>query len=415
MDRGTSDEPVYTATRLTKTVTSSGADAGQLDETFIDGTTRFSVKLLQRVSKSANENSNYMISPISVQMALAMAANGADNDTRAELERLLCGEIYEEGDIIKCGTMEMHLEELNAYLNAYVKQLAESQDVIFENANAIWMHNNQSELSINEDFLKRISGFSAECFEAPFDESTVTDINNWVNYHTRGMIPILLEEIPDSVVMYLINAIVFDGEWKEQFEENRIDHEFVFHNADGSEQTVTGMRAEEGTYLESDGATGFVKYYKGGKFGFAALLPEEGMTPEEYIAGLNPDDFARIFEEKTNQSVNVTIPKFSSDYDTELSEVLQALGVKEAFQPSADFSQMGNTKTGALYISRVLHKTHIEVDEKGTKAAAVTAVEMKNDACMPQEMVILDRPFVYAIMDMETNLPVFIGVQNTMQ
>ncbi len=418
MDQGTKEEPVYTAMNLTKTVDASQTSSENLDETFIDGTTRFSVKLLQKVAERADSNANYMISPTSIQMALAMAANGADNNTKTELERLLCGEIYEEGDIVKCGTLEMHIEDLNLYLNAYVKQLADSEDVIFENANAVWMHNNKERLSVKEDFLKRISGFSAECFEAPFDESTVTDINNWVNYHTREMIPTLLDEISEDVVMYLINAIAFEGEWEEQFEEYQVDNAFVFHCADKTEQTVTGMRSEEDVYLESDCAKGFVKYYKGGKFGFAALLPQEGMTPEEYIRGLSAEDFMKLFKGKTYDTVNVEIPKFSSDYDMELSEVLEALGVKEAFTPNADFSQMADTGTGLLYINRVLHKTHIEVDEKGTKAAAVTAVEMKANSCEePREpkTVILDRPFVYAIMDMETNLPIFIGVQNSVK
>lgn len=419
MDRGDMEEPVYTAMNLTKTVDVSESEAKKPDEIFIDGTARFSVKLFQKVTENADKNSNYMISPTSIQMALAMAANGADSDTKTELERLLSGEIYEEGDVIKCGTLDMHIEDLNLYLNSYVKQLADSEDIIFENANAVWTKNDKEDISVKQDFLERISGFSAECFKAPFDASTMTDINNWVNYHTRGMIPSLLNEIPADVVMYLLNAIAFEGEWKEQFEENQIDNAFVFHSADGIEQTVIGMRAEEKVYLESDCAKGFVKYYKGGRFGFAALLPEEGMTPEEYIGSLSAESFLEMFAGKTYDTVNVEIPKFTSDYDTELSDVLQVLGVKKAFTPEADFSRLADTDTGLLYISRVLHKTHIEVDEKGTKAAAVTGIEMKNDACVleeePPKEVILDRPFVYAIMDMETNLPIFIGVQNSVE
>lgn len=411
------ESPAYTATNLTKEVTAS-ADTKALDEEFISGTTRFSIRLFQTVAANTKKNENYMISPTSIQMALAMAANGADNDTRRELERLLCGEIYEEGDIITCGTVNMDIETLNQYLNAYVKQLAENDAVVFENANSIWVHDNEERLQLNEAFLQRVAGFEAECFKAPFDASTVEDINNWVNYHTREMIPSLLNEIPDSAVMYLINAIAFEGQWEKIFEEYQIDEAFVFHSADGTDQTVTGMRSEEGTYLEGKNAKGFVKYYEGGRFGFAALLPEEGMTPEEFISQLSPDDFMELFANKTNDTVNIGMPKFCSDYDTELSEALKALGVKLAFTPQADFSQMADTNTGLLYINRVLHKTHIEVDEKGTKAAAVTAIEMTDEACFEQpepKSVILDRPFVYAIMDMETNLPIFIGVQNSVE
>ncbi len=411
------EEPVYTAVKLTKAVTAETGGT-EPDELFIEGTASFSIKLFQKVAAGVEKNVNYMISPTSIQMALAMAANGADKDTRRELERLLCGEIYEEGDFIKCGTVNMNIETLNQYLNAYVKQLADNDGVVFENANSIWMHSNKEKLQVKDAFLERVAGFEAECFQAPFDTSTVKDINDWVNYHTREMIPKLLNEIPEEAVMYLINAIAFEGQWEKAFEDYQMDEAFVFHSADGTEQTVTGMRSEEGTYLEGENATGFVKYYEGGRFGFAALLPKEDMTPEEFISQLNPEAFTELFSNKTYETVNIGMPKFRSDYDTELSEVLKVLGVKLAFTPEADFSQMAATDTGLLYINRVLHKTHIEVDEKGTKAAAVTSIEMTNGACLEQEepkSVILDRPFVYAIMDMETNLPIFIGVQNSIK
>ena len=161
-----------------------------------------------------------------------------------------------------------------------------------------------------------------------------------------------------------------------------------------------------------------MKYYKDGKFGFAALLPEEGMTPEEYISQLSADGFTELFQNKQYGTVHIAMPKFSSDYDTELSTILKMLGVEQAFTETADFSKMGKTDTGLLFISRVLHKTHIEVDESGTKAAAVTSVEMNKATSAFEENpkeVILDRPFVYAIMDMDTGLPVFMGVLNSVE
>ena len=143
------------------------------------------------------------------------------------------------------------------------------------------------------------------------------------------------------------------------------------------------------------------------------------MTPEEYLGQLAPEAFTELLENVDwGQTVSIEIPKFKFSYEQELSDVLRTLGVKKAFLDDAEFSKMAETDTGVLKIDQVLHKTYIELDENGTRAAAATAVAMtKNATAMPgePETVILDRPFVYAIMDTQTNLPIFIGVLNTLE
>ena len=228
----------------------------------------------------------------------------------------------------------------------------------------------------------------------------------------RIMIPSILDEIPDSAMLFLINALAFDGKWQTPYEPEQVT-DGTFTAADGSERAVTMMQSSETEYLDDGQATGFIKYYKEGGYAFAALLPNEGVSIDSCIASLTGAGLRETLQNAEQTQVNATLPKFSADYSAELSGSLKALGVTDAFDGDrADFSAMGQSGEGRLFISRVLHKTHIELDEQGTSAAAATAVEMNATACAPAEQpksVVLNRPFVYMILDTNTMLPVFFG------
>lgn len=178
------------------------------------------------------------------------------------------------------------------------------------------------------------------------------------------------------------------------------------------------MHSQEHQYLESEHATGFLKYYHNADYAFAALLPEEGMTVSEYADTLTGETLLELLRQPQDVPVNVSLPKFETECSTELSDVLKSMGMTDAFDSSAaDFSGMGSSKDGPLYISKVLHKTFLTLDEQGTKAGAATAVEMESgssagDSQDPKE-VILDRPFLYLIIDCTANLPLFIGTADT--
>ena len=173
------------------------------------------------------------------------------------------------------------------------------------------------------------------------------------------------------------------------------------------------MYGSEGTYFEDEKATGFMKRYKGGKYAFVAMLPNEGVSVSEYIASLDGESLNALLANPQYGTVHTSIPKFETEYKVEMSEILQDMGMTEAFDMyNADFEGLGTSTGGNIYISRVLHKTFISVGEKGTKAGAATIVEMKDGAAAeptePKE-VYLDRPFVYMLVDCENNIPFFIG------
>ena len=350
-----------------------------------------------RLFKQTNEDGeNTLISPLSVLCALAMTANGADGETREQMEAVL----------------GMSVEELNLYLYSYMNSLSQGEKYKLSLANSIWF-TDDSRFTVNQNFLQTNADYyGANIYEAPFDKQTLKDINNWVKQETDGMIPKVLEDIPQAAVMYLINALAFEAEWTKIYEKNQV-HDRTFTREDGTKQDVELMYCSEGKYLEDENATGFIKYYNGRKYAFVALLPNEGVTVAEYINSLDGASLNALLANAENRTVQTAIPKFETEYDTKLSAVLQAMGMSNAFSVDlADFSNLGESTDGNIFISRVIHKTFIQVGEKGTKAGAATVVEMKDGAAdSPDEIkqVYLDRPFVYMLIDCENNIPFFIG------
>jgi serpin B len=226
------------------------------------------------------------------------------------------------------------------------------------------------------------------------------------------MIPEVLDEIPPEAVMYLVNALAFEAEWADIYEKNQV-RDGTFTKEDGTKQSAEFMYSDEYSYLEDEKATGFMKYYRGSKYAFVALLPNEGVTVSEYLNSIDGETLSALLSAPKGNSVQAAIPKFETEYSTEVSEMLKSMGMSLAFdEDNADFSGLGSSSAGNIYINRVIHKTFISVAEKGTKAGATTVIEMADkSAAAPDEIkrVYLDRPFVYMLVDCENNIPFFIG------
>ena len=221
-------------------------------------------------------------------------------------------------------------------------------------------------------------------------------------------------EIPEDAVMYLINALAFDAEWQSIYNEYQI-RDGKFTTEGGTVRDVEMMYSNENKYLRDDKAEGFIKYYKNHKYAFAALLPNEGVSVSEYVASLDGEHLQDLLSCAKTTPVDAAIPKFETEYKVEMSDILKEMGMPDAFNGVlADFSKLGETTDGKnIFINRVIHQTYINVDGKGTKAGAATVVEMTKETAMepmdPPRRVYLDRPFVYMLIDCETNLPFFIG------
>ena len=368
-------------------------DAAELTDVSDAAVTDFAIRLFK---ESMADGENTLISPLSVLVALSMTANGADNETLSQMEAVL----------------GMPIDQLNTWISTYMANLPEEEKYKLSLANSIWFTDDER-FTVNQDFLQTNADYyGADIYRAPFDDDTCKDINKWVKDNTDGMIKNILDEIPAEAVMYLINALAFDAEWQDIYFESQV-REGEFTTENGEKRNVDMMYSEENKYLEDKHATGFIKYYKDRKYAFAALLPKEGTTVSEYIASLDGEHLNNLLTNAKSAFVNTSIPKFETEYDVEMSAVLSGMGMPDAFSgATADFSKLGHSTAGNIFINRVLHKTFISVDERGTKAGAATVVEMTDESAMIIEdlkQVFLDRPFVYMLIDCETNMPFFIG------
>ena len=367
------------------------------DDAFKNSSADFAIKLFQQ---TRDDNKNSLISPLSVMLALSMTANGARGETLAQMEVLLGGDIP--------------IDTLNEYLHAYVGGLPSVEKAKLTLANSIWFKD--SGFTVEEAFLQRNADYyGAAVYKSAFDKKTLRDINNWVKENTDGVIDKIVDQMDPYAVMYLVNTVLFDAEWQNIYRKHEV-RDGTFTAIDGAKRTVSMMCSNESLYLDDGKATGFLKPYKNG-YSFAALLPNEGVALDDYIASLTGEGFLTTVKNAKEGPVEAAMPKFSYDYGIEMSDALKALGMTVPFDAElAVFSGLGHSSDGNIYISCVLHKAYIAVDEKGTKAGAATAIEAPAAGVWEdRRRVILDRPFVYAIIDNAAGLPIFIGAVTDIQ
>ena len=348
--------------------------------------------------ESSNNEGNLMISPPSAYLALAMTLNGADNDTKTEMLKALSAD-------------NIALEDVNIGLNDWMNSLMSKNRIAkLSITNSIW---HREGFNANKDFLQTNADYySAYIKSLNFSDASAPDtINKWVKEATNETIDKIVDEISDDVMMYLINAIYFKGDWKEQFAANKTQ-KAEFKTPTGVVKTDFMNRRGEIDYLQSNGITGVVLPYLDEQFAFVGLLPVEGKTPKDLINDLSALDLLSLMKNKEAKNIELSLPKFESSYEDSLNNELSNLGMNIAFDPyNADFSLMREDLEKDLYISKVKQKTYIKVDEKGTEASAVTSVTLETTS-MPVELprVVFDRPFVYGIVDVTTGIPLFIGI-----
>lgn len=363
----------------------SASDSQQQDAT--QAYLNFTASLLQHTFSG----DNLLLSPLSAADALCLTMEGAAGETRQQMETVL-GEA----------------ETMGGYFSTIRRETGEQLTM----ADSVWIRNDPS-LSVNDTFLAiATEDYQAEVFSAPFDENTRQDINTWVEDRTDGEIQNLIEQIQGSEMLYLINTTLFDAKWQDKYEANEIrDRDFT--TVSGKTTQVKMMYSDEDTYLENDFCTGLLKYYEGKDYAFVGLLPDEDITIYQLVDRLDGDTLHKLISGRISAEVEAGIPVFSGDTKLELADILPDMGMPLAFSPGADFSDMATYDGQNLYIGRVIHQTRIEVNEQGTKAAAATAVIMESGAAETSSnsyTVILNRPFVYMLVDMQQEIPIFIGV-----
>lgn len=366
------------------------ADEGEVTEEGNAALMEFSFELFRKTV--TKDQKNELVSPLSAAAVLAMIANGAEGETLHQLETLLGAD----------------RDTLNRYYYALLNDLPSTEKCKVSFADSIWFKKN--EIGVLPEFLQaNADWYDADAYSADFDAGTLKDINNWVKENTDGMIDSILEEIPAGAVMYLINTLLFDAKWAGTYEKYQIS-DGTFTSYGGRTGKVTYLSSIEGTYLSGDGFCGFAKNYDGGRYSFVALLPDEGSDIYDFIGTLSGETWEAIWKERISTAVSVRLPEFRFDAKLNLKDSLEPLGVTDLFSPGvADLSGIDGTR--GLYCSDIAQKTMIDVNRNGTKAAAVTWAEMTNGSApmSPAYQVHLTRPFVFAIVDNATGVPLFLG------
>lgn len=375
--------PTVQAADLMASVHARDAEKRAPDASFSEAAANFAVGLLQN---SADGLENCVLSPYSAMVALAMTANGAQGETLAQMEAVLG---------LPIGT-----------LNEYLLGCDMGDEVV--SANSIWFRDDP-ELIVQDAFLQANADYyGADAYSSPFDEQTVEEINHWVDAHTDGRIPSILDRLSKDSMLVLLNALTFDAQWQAQYLESSVT-EGKFNAADGTVQTASYLHSEERSYLDDGMATGFMKPYEGGRYSYVALLPNEDVSMEDYLASLTGAKLLDTVANASLENVAVTMPKLKTETKMELNQPLCDMGMSAPFGNTADFSALANRW---LYIDTALQKTYLEVDENGTRAAAATSIIISNYTMMLTKSVCLDRPFVMGIYDSQTQSFLFLGVIN---
>lgn len=354
----------------------------------------FGLKLFREINSQEGVK-NIFISPLSVSMALGMTYNGAAGTTESAMRSTL-----EYGG--------MTLEQINESYSGLTDLLLNlDPEVTLEIANSIWY---KKGLPVEKDFIRQTEEYFAALvtaldFGAP---EAASKINAWVSENTDWRIKEIVDDPIDRlIVMFLINAIYFKGTWTYQFEKNKT-RDGDFYLADGSKKICKMMNLEgDLEYSRTEDFQAVDLPYGGEAFSMTIILPSEDQDLELLISQISQSTWEGWMSGFTKRQVHLEMPKFSLEYGLELKKVLTALGMGVAFDRyNADFS--GICKDRELYISKVKHKTFVQVDEEGTEAAAVTSVVVSYTGDSTPYMLV-DRPFLFAIRENLSGTILFIG------
>ncbi|UCF06160.1 MAG: serpin family protein [bacterium] len=338
---------------------------------------------------------NTFVSPASIALALAMTINGASGETEQSMGEAL--------HITGLGR-----GELNEANKALIESLeGAAPDVALSIANSLWLKKGFT-------FYEEFTDCNRHFFEADvFVGLSPSRINGWVKEKTEGKIAKIVGSVPPEVIAYIINAIYFKGSWSEEFDKT-LTLKKEFHLADGSTRKVPLMRQKgEYRYFECPEFQAASLPYGEGRVSMYVFLPREGSNLSDFQDTLAPEHWKRWTSGFSSRDGYIELPRFTMEFGTSLKSALRKIGMEEPFSSGrADFSRMGSRSSGNIYISDVIHKTFVDVNEEGTEAAAVTSVVVGvTSVQMPEKpfRMIVDRPFFVAIRDNKTGLVLFMG------
>ncbi len=351
----------------------------------------FSMRFFDAVCKQYDDN--ILVSPFSMQIALSMTANGAAGETKDEMMKTL-------------GYENFTSEDMNSY-NKMVTETLSSLDpqTTIEAANSVW---SIPDIVFNKDFVETcVKNYDAEVDVVKFsDGSGQKRISRWAEDKTHGMIKEAGQSISSYAVVVLVNATYFAGKWANQFDKSKTANSDFF-NADGSKKTVSMMHVEQAPIkMKRSKLYNIVSLpYGNGAFCMDLLLPNEGITLDKIPMDEETWNMDNLLVD--NYDADISLPRFEMGVKEDYSELLQTMGIRQAFTNFADFNAMGK---GDFLINSVVQETKIKVNEEGTKAAAVTSVVFKESIIANEPIsIVFDHPFAFMIRETSTQTVLFAG------
>ena len=364
----------------------------------------FTFDFLKAACAKEDAGTNICVSPFSIQMALAMTAAGAAGQTQTEMYDALRFNGFEAGDV-------------SGFYRTLIPALQGADNTTtFEIANSFW---SKEMISIKDAYKQDIrESFFAEVRTLPASSQQATsEINSWCSEKTHGMINKIVDKVPESTVVSLMNAIYFKGIWKDKFNKDGNTEE-KFTNWDGKavKKTFMNKTFERARVYSDEYVEAMSLPYGNGAFAMTILVPRNGVKLEKVLAGLDAESWDEYLNGGRWYETIFSMPKFEEEYAAEqlCIDILQEMGMKKAFCAAADFSAMS---TAPLCIDEIRHKAKIKVDEEGTEAAAVTYIGMRLTSVGPAGDIFYfkaDRPFLYFISESSTGEILFCGAKQSM-
>ena len=359
----------------------------KIENNFSNSITYFGKNILTKEYKK----NNTVISPLSLHLAFDMLYNGAEGET--------------EQEIIKTLGYPSNLDKIiiSEQSKAIMDNLKTTDSMTLEIANSLWAKEN---VKIKQPFIDN----SKKYFYAEVKNNTSPNvINKWVSEKTHKKINRIVSEDSD-IKTALINAIYFNGNWADKFEkDSTVDRDFTTIEKQKI-KVPTMYKCDDMPYYENEKYQAVRLNYKGNKISMFVFLPKGNSSIDNFVKDFSQEEFLNAYKNLETTKLELYLPKFKTECSFQLSKTVKELGMKSAFDSNADFSGISDE----FFISRIIHKTYIDVNESGTEAAAVTAIIQEDLACAPSEEKIIsmrvNRPFFFVLSDNDSNIPVFMGV-----
>lgn len=359
--------------------------------TFADQTSEFAFDFWKKHDAIEAPDKSYFVSPLSLHIALGMLLNGADNQTKDEIQKAL--------------RVSSDLSVTNGIYKDLIDNLPLSDPKVKNTiANSVWYRN---DFIVNKPYIDNLNTyFNAKAFAENFnDKGTVDKINNWASDNTNGKIKKVLEEITSDQVLFLMNALYFKGDWKTQFKEANTQND-NFTGTKGTKSVKMMNMTENVKYAKRDKYQAIELPYGDGNYVMTVILPEK--STEAALANFSTTEWKELNTALKEQKVIVGLPKFTLEYETDLKKVLMEMGINAAFTDGADLSKIA-APAGKLKVGMVKQNTFVGVDEKGTEAAAVTTIGVVVTSLPAYPQVICNRPFLLVISEKQSNTILFTG------